>query len=99
MIITTTLAGLNFRPAEAKIAVDNLDIGDKLTLIEDFENPYDSNAVQVVDPKTSEFIGFIPKSDNFEIALAIRNKSTIAASIVGWEGTRKPTIKVVIDEE
>lgn len=97
MEILTSLAGLSFRPASAKQAVDELEIGDALNLEADFENPYDQNAVKVVDPKSSEFIGFIPKTDNWEVAETIRAGGTPSASVVAWEGTRKPTIKVVID--
>lgn len=96
MEILTTLAGLNFRPASAKAAVDELEIGDELRLESDFENAYDSNAVKVIDPKTGEFLGFVPKTDNWEVATAIREGATPVASVVAWEGTRKPTLKITL---
>lgn len=102
MEILTTIAGLTFRPASAKEAVDNLEIGDELRLEADFDNEYDSNAVKVIvdiddgDSSVDEFVGFIPKADNWEIATAIREGATPVATVVGWEGTRKPTLKVVL---
>lgn len=97
MQIFTTLAGLNFRPASAKAAVDELEIGQEMTLEREPENPYDSNAVRVIDPGSEEFIGFIPKTDNAEIAQALDDGVTVTCTLVGWAATRKPSFKVVID--
>jgi hypothetical protein len=103
MEIHTTIAGLNFRPASAKEAVDALEIGDELRLEADFDNEYDPNAVKVIadvgrgdSGPIEEFIGFIPKTDNWEIATAIREGATPIATVVAWEGTRKPTLKVTL---
>lgn len=96
MEILTTLAGLNFRPASAKAAVDALEIGTDLRLEGEFDNAYDTNAVKVIVPDSDEFIGYIPKTDNWEIATAIREGATPVATVVGWEATRKPTLKVTL---
>lgn len=94
MEIYTTLAGLNFRPVSAKEAVDNLTIGDEVTLVREPENPYDANAVQV--HAGDEFIGFIPKVDNLEIAEHLANGGPYKCEVVSFLATRKPGFKVTL---
>lgn len=96
MEILTTIAGLNFRPASAKAAVDELEIGSELRLESEFDNVYDPNAIKIIVPESGEFIGYIPKSDNWEVATAIREGATPIATVVAWEGTRKPTLKITL---
>lgn len=104
MEILTTLAGLNFRPASAKEAVDNLELGATLRLQRDPENEYDSNAVQVLVETDDadqgdvhcEFIGFIPKVDNTEVAEHLDSDGEYTCTVVSWLGTRKPGLKVVL---
>lgn len=97
MEILTSLAGLNFRPASAKEAVDALNLGDELTLERDPTNEYDSNAVRVIDPASGEFIGFIPKVDNAEIAQALDDGLDVTCKVVSFLATRKPGFKVTFE--
>lgn len=107
MEILTTLAGLNFRPASAKEAVDALELGSVLRLERDPGNEYDSNAVKVLIETGEadqgavycEFIGFIPKVDNAEIAEHLDNDGEYTCTVVSWLGTRKPGLKVVLISE
>lgn len=100
MEIFTTLAGLNFRPASAKDAVDNLSIGDFVSLKREVDNPYDSNAVQVWTNQPNgdegEFIGFIPKVDNVEIAEHLDAGGNASCEVVSFLATRKPGFKVTL---
>lgn len=106
MEILTTLAGLNFRPASAKEAVDNLAAGESLRLERDPFNEYDSNAVKVLvevgeDEQGDvqlEFIGFIPKIDNTEIAEHLDADGEYTCTVVSWLATRKPSLKVELIE-
>lgn len=91
------LAGLSFRPAEAKEAVDALNIGHDVTLERDPENEYDSNAVKVITEGV--FVGFVPKADNFEIASHLDAGKPYTANVSGWAATRKPLIRVDLFEE
>jgi hypothetical protein len=95
--IITTLAGLSYRPAEAKQAVDELEIGDPITLERDPGNEYDFNAVQIIVDEV--FIGFIPKADNSEIASHLDAGKPYTAYVAGWAGTRKPTFSITLLEE
>lgn len=81
----TVLAGANFRPAEAKAALkaaaDRPAPALNLALERDIDNLYDTNAVKVMlslqddDTEsgwtTPEFIGFVAKADNTEIAMLL----------------------------
>lgn len=63
MEVETTLRGVSFRGTVAKAIVANLEEGDELLLIAEPENPYDVNAVRVVDPATGEHLGYVAKEE------------------------------------
>lgn len=86
------LAGLNFRPTSAKEAVKNAATGDEVYLERDPHNEYDSNAVMVLIE--GEFVGFVPKADNLEIASHLDANKPYRANISGWATTNKPMIRV-----
>lgn len=89
---TTTLAGANFRPSEARDMCKSLDIGEQLTLIPDPENPYDSNAVQV--HAYGVFIGFIPKGDNNAVFAALERGEEVSCEVVGAMSGLKPVLEI-----
>jgi hypothetical protein len=62
------LRGVNFRPIEAKSLVLAMDQGHVLTLQREPDNQYDPNAIQVIDPETQIFIGFVAKEVAADIA-------------------------------
>ena len=62
------LRGVSFRPIEAKAIVNALEDGAALTLQRDPHNPYDPNAIQVLDPESGEFLGFVAKEVAVDIA-------------------------------
>ena len=95
--ILTELAGLSFRPKEAKEIVDTLEIGDECELVREPENQYDANAIQVHYNDT--FIGFIPKADNLTIAYHMDTGRSTKCTVVSWLGTRKPGFKVELLSE
>lgn len=96
MNIITTLVGANFRPAEARDLVKELEIGDTVELRGDFDNPYDSNAVAVyID---DQHCGFIAAKDNGPLAAAIRNGAQLDAEVVAFETSLKPVLELDLDE-
>lgn len=95
--IVFALAGLNFRPKSAKDVVAELEIGAEVTLERDPENQYDYNAVKVI--VGDEFVGFIPKADNSEIASWLDAGKPYTATVTGWAATNKPMIRVDLLEE
>lgn len=61
------LRGMKFRPIEAQSVTMNLQVGDSLLLEREPNNPYDSNAIRVIEPNSGEFIGFIAKEVAVEL--------------------------------
>lgn len=62
------LAGLSFRPPEAKELVATLEVGHLFALHREPANRYDPFAVQVIDPLSEMFIGYIPRTMSQEIS-------------------------------
>lgn len=61
------LAGLSFRPAEAKDVVRLLEVGDDLLLEREPYNVHDANAIKVLTPEGT-FIGYCDKLSNAPVA-------------------------------
>lgn len=91
-IITTTLAGANFRPADAREVTKRLVIGETLELEQDPFNEYDASAVKVIAEDI--FIGYIPKADNKEIFNALSRGELITAEVVAFEASLKPVLEI-----
>lgn len=100
MQIITQLVGVNFRPAEAKAIVKELAIGDTLSLLRDPFNEYDSNAVKVMkaigDEGAAEFIGFIARVDNPEIADHLDQGGEYKCEVIDTTSMMKPSLKVTL---
>lgn len=62
------MRGTSFRPIEAKAFVLAMKEGHILSLQRESDNQYDSNAIQVIDPESQIFIGFVAKEMAQEIA-------------------------------
>lgn len=86
-----TMVGAGFRPVEARDIVKQLSIGAPVTLVADPDNPYDSNAVQVVVDDVH--IGFVPKEENGVLAMVLRGGQTLEAEVIAFESTLKPVIE------
>jgi hypothetical protein len=92
--ITCTLAGAKFRPAEARAAVKELQLGQALELEPDPENEYDSQAVRVFT--YDEWIGFIPKADNGPIFAALQRGEAVGCEVVAFESSLKPVLEITL---
>lgn len=83
----TNLAGLSFRPAEAKTVVKSLKVGDKLQLLRDPDNPHDAtgSAIQIMvptaDPALPVFIGFVEALVNQPLAQELDDDFEYAATV------------------
>lgn len=84
----THLVGSNFRPAECREIVKTLEEGTVLVLERDPQNQYDSNAIKVMyDAGTGDsgpvmmHLGFIPKSDNADLANEMDHGKEFACSM------------------
>ena len=66
------LAGLSFRPIDAKAAANELIEGDQLNLVREPTNRFDENAIQV-HTLNGDFIGYIAKDLAATLAPMIDN--------------------------
>ena len=55
------LRGVNFRPEAARIVAKTLEEGHTLALQREPSNPHDTNAIQVIEPHSGQFIGYVAK--------------------------------------
>lgn len=94
MQIICTLAGAQFRPAEAKEALRGAAIGDYVTLEPDGDNEYDPNAVRVM--LSGHHIGFIPKQSNGPIFSALTDGDEVSAEIIAFESSLKPVLEIAL---
>lgn len=58
------IAGYNYRPPETITALQELRPNKVLHLVFEPDNPYDSDAIKIVDPKTGLHFGYVPKQIN-----------------------------------
>jgi hypothetical protein len=98
MELNITLAGANFRPADAKDFIKTmLNRDTKVLLQRDPTNAYDSNALKIVcldDMDDEVFIGFVPKTDNAVLAMALDADGEYSIQHTGFIGTIQPTFRI-----
>lgn len=94
-MLTVTMVGAAFRPAEAKDIVRALNIGDRVQLIADPDNEYDTTAVAVYSDDVH--IGFIPKESNSALFAVLMDGAEISAEIIAFENTLKPILEIHFD--
>lgn len=95
-MLTVTMVGATFRPAEAKEIVRNLHIGSRVQLQADPDNQWDSTAVAVY--AEGEHIGFIPKESNSALFAVLMDGAEISAEVVAFENTLKPVLEINFDQ-
>lgn len=96
MQILCDMVGANFRPTETKEIIKSLRVGDILTLERDAENPYDKFAVRCV--YQDEFLGFIPKDQNYEIATYLDEGNELTAEIISFTNSLRPSLAINFDD-
>jgi hypothetical protein len=89
------LAGLSFRPQEAKELVARLEVGHRFLLIPEPTNRYDPYAIQIVDPETEIHIGYVPRTVSAPISKALEG-FTIVEATLAEPHPRKPIIELSI---
>lgn len=65
---TAMLRGVNFRPEEVRRIAKTLVEQQPLTLLREPGNPHDANAIQVIEPDSQMFIGYVAKEIAVELA-------------------------------
>lgn len=92
MQIVCTLAGANFRPAEAKEALRAATHGTVLGLEPDPDNEYDANAVKVL--LDQHFVGFLPQRSNAVVSKMLLDGDELTAEIIAFESALKPVLEI-----
>lgn len=94
-MLTVTMVGATFRPAEAKDIVRALNILDSVQLQANPNNEYDPCAVAVYSDDVH--IGFIPRESNSALFAVLMDGAEISAEIVAFENTLKPVLEIHFD--
>lgn len=95
-MLTVTMVGATFRPAEAKEVVRGLSIGDRVKLVPDPENEYDSTAVACY--YGDMHIGFIPKESNSALFAVLLDGANIEGEVIAFENSLKPVLEIQFNE-
>lgn len=95
-MLTVTMVGATFRPAEAKEIVRSLSIGDRVKLVADPHNEYDTTAVAC--HYDDVHIGFIPKESNSALFAVLMDGADIEGEIIAFENTLKPVLEIQFNE-
>lgn len=95
-MLTVTMVGATFRPAEAKEIVRALHIGNRVQLVADPSNEYDTTAVAVYSDDVH--IGFIPKESNSALFTVLMDGAEISAEIIAFENSLKPVLEISFDD-
>jgi HIRAN domain len=93
LVQTTLAAGL--RHYEAKAVWDRLQPGDPLELVRESSNPHDRNAVRV--DWDGHVLGYLPQSDNADIARQLDRGQSLKARIVKLAKYRNHRRKLEIE--
>lgn len=95
-MLTVTMVGATFRPAEAKEIIRGLHIGARVQLIADPANEYDTTAVAVYSDDIH--IGFIPKESNSALFAVLMDGAEISAEIIAFESSLKPVLEINFEQ-
>jgi hypothetical protein len=87
------LAGFQYYAGAALFPLMN--VGDRLTLRREPDNPYDSRAVRVEWRGTQ--IGYAPRADNVDLARLMDRGTPVAARILHLQKSRDPWKRVLIE--
>lgn len=100
MKLITNIVGINFRGKEvSQIVRDELKPGMLVFFEAEPTNEYDANAVRVLfDPPNADrlFIGYVPKTDNFEIAQTLAAEGEVTGEVLEVGG-KWPRISIEYD--
>lgn len=93
LVQESPLAGFQFH--EGKHLWGDLRVGDRLDLIREPDNSYDTRAVRV--EWQGRFLGYVPRADNEAIARQLDRGAKLEARIVRLKQSRNPWHRVSIE--
>jgi hypothetical protein len=86
VVRSSPLAGFQFHAAEALFA--QMQVGDRLALVREADNPHDRNAVRVDWRQVK--LGYVPRRDNPQVARQIDLGAALEARISKLRAARNP---------
>lgn len=86
--------GVSFRGATARDIVKGLKVGNKLLFEREPSNVYDKNAVRVIEPESGEFVGYLAKESNMEVADHLDNDLPYSCEVASFLTTIKPHLRI-----
>lgn len=86
VVRSSPLAGFQFHAGEALFA--QMQVGDRLTLVREADNPHDRNAVRVDWRQVK--LGYVPRRDNPQVARQIDLGAALEARISKLRAARNP---------
>lgn len=93
--ILQTGSVMGFRHYEGKQIWDNLHVGEKLVLVREPENAFDSQAIRV--EWQGHKLGYVPKADNVDLARIMDNGTNVEARIIALNPSRRPNNRVTFE--
>lgn len=91
-MLTVTMVGAAFRPAEAKEIIKSLAIGDRVQMVADPDNEYDTSAVACYYDDVH--IGFVPKDSNSALFSSLMDGNDHYGEVIAFESTLKPVLEI-----
>lgn len=88
------LVGVSFRGGEAREIVKELEIGARLLFEREPSNPYDSNAVRIIEPVSGVFVGYLAKESNMEVAAHLDEDLPYSCEVASFLTSIKPHLRI-----
>lgn len=98
--LNAPLMGVTFRGKDITALVRTLPIGQSLALEREHGNPYDANAVRVIEPESGQFIGYVAAVSAKEVADHLDGGGECEVEILSFLNAIKPDlgIKLLADD-
>ncbi len=90
---TSPLAGFQYHAGRALFPL--MQVGDRLQLIRESDNPYDAQAVRV--EWRGAMIGYAPRADNVDLARLMDRGTQVEGRIVNLQKGRNPWRRVLFE--
>ncbi len=90
---TSPLAGFQYHAGRALFPL--MQVGDRLQLIRESDNPYDAQAVRV--EWRGAMIGYAPRADNVDLARLMDHGTQVEGRIVNLQKGRNPWRRVLFE--
>jgi hypothetical protein len=91
--LTVPIAGFRHYPGGRKLLLGETPLGSSLALVREPDNKHDHLAVQVLFDGL--MLGYVPRTDNLEVAWALDGKLAVKAVFAGFRPDGEPAMQIV----